>query len=361
MSRTADASIRGAPLVCISSTTSSGVSTMPSDVGQRSADDRGRNVAVRDRGERDRGLHGRRDQAQEQHAGVEAGGQHRGHETRGRPARAAGSDERRGKHQQMQPPVPQPVPGLACGDSRAPYSKNSSAMATLVAIDRTSATVPRAGNSAASDDRGNRASRKVSIGTASPAVGQHGDGSVTDSVQRCAGPPQPAVGCPRPARAQTTLALCQQPGRDGTDRADDAHDDDRRAPVCGCGQGHGAAGGEHDRGGQLSRRDRAQYLSRRVAWLGPGQRPQPRVRPIATAAHRHSTAAISMGHTIRARSRPAGWAVPRAPGFARGTTSTRLARQLRQCRLGRRPQETGAGPVPGVAVRVPAGPGSARP
>jgi hypothetical protein len=51
------------------------------------------------------------------------------------------------------------------GDSRAPKRKKSSAMATLVATDRTSPNVPLAGNSAASATTANSASRKVSMGT----------------------------------------------------------------------------------------------------------------------------------------------------------------------------------------------------
>src|SRR6201999_1721252 len=80
-----------------------------------------------------------------------------------------------------------------CGDSRAPYSQNSSAITTLAATDMTSEKPPRAGNSAASATVAAMASRKVSIGSADSFFSMRLAGQWQASVHPAQDPPQGAA------------------------------------------------------------------------------------------------------------------------------------------------------------------------
>jgi hypothetical protein len=80
---------------------------------------RGRDIALRDRGERDRRLHRRWHEAQEQHPGVQVGGQDAGYQRLGGQAEQWEGDERGGEHQQVQSPVAHAVPGLRRGEAAA--------------------------------------------------------------------------------------------------------------------------------------------------------------------------------------------------------------------------------------------------
>src|SRR5271163_3032597 len=187
-----------------------------------------------------------------------------------------------------------------CGDSRAPYSQNSSAITTLAATDTTSEKAPRAGNSAASATVAAMASRKVSIGSAESFFSTGVYRSVAGQRAGCAGP---AAGGRGLFAAKCVARGLIGAGGDGTEGADDAHADHRQCGGRGCSQCHCASGGQHDRAGQLRRCDRAHDQPDGAGADGTDQRPQSEYGHYHRRAHaQHSR--DQHGATIRGRSGP---------------------------------------------------------
>src|SRR5258705_8204949 len=185
-------------------------------------------------------------------------------------------------------------------------------MAILVATSSTSAAVPVAGKTAAVATTANSARRNVSTGT---RVRRSSMGAqLQDNVHVAQAPPQPTAARAASrcgADAATTVALCQH--RDGTvASAPITHTTTTSRPVCGR--------------ADSATTPPAVSMTAAASWVGATARRTCRTgsvacgrvsshRPkaaLATAAHKQSTPAISMRHTIRAA--PAVRRMGRPPG-----------------------------------------------
>src|SRR6201996_1087366 len=299
MSRTAVASMRAPPLVFISSTTSNGVSAIPtmfdSDALPGAAETFPRAIEVNaiEDCTVDGTRHRNSSPLYRSRFSSHGTSPRAASPSSGKTTKVVASTSRCSRHRL--------TPCQACcGDSRAPYSQNSSAITTLAATDMTSEKAPRAGNSAASATVAAMASRKVSIGSAESFFSTRVYRSVAGQGAGRTGPATGGLGL---FAAQCVARGLIGAGGHGTEGADDAHADHRHCGSHGCSQCHRASGGQHDRAGQLRWRNRAHDHPGGAGADGTDQRPQSEYGHYHRRAHaQHSR--DQHGATIRGRSGP---------------------------------------------------------